>query len=791
MTNFVELLRALGGGDRYVRERAVEALEGHVESEPYDEKSTPVKAALMRALLRADHWWVRKAAAEALTGHVNNPEVQAAFVHLLRDGRDKYIRSRAADALKDHGNNPEVQEAFLQALRDGDSDNWCVRKEAAKALTGRVNEPEVQEALLHVLLNDADRYVREAAAEALKDHGNDPAVQAVLLHVLRNDGDIDIRQAAARALTGRVESDLCDEQSTPVKAVFVHLLRNDGDIDIRQAAAKALKDHVNDPAVQELLVEALLTDGPFVREIAAEALKDHVNEPAVKAAFVQALQNDDNNYSRWAAAKALAPHAARDPEINGVMVEAFKNDPDPEVRQVAAREADCSAADLTGVNFSDLPDLPQVDEKTTVIPPEWCQPKSGLVGFRNSLKRNKATSADIAETKARFEGVPPEELERFLGQLSTLQRFGLRMMLQQGQLPHTQRMNGRWDQPAVQFVDAAELLDIPKLFTDSAAVEQYLSDHHIGVAEGDHSNHRDYNGGKALPNTFRGAWIRDFNGNGRTMPKDLRGTWWNNATAIGADFQGSDLSDATLIGVDLSKANLSGVNLSGARLVNCNLADANLSGAIMDCTWIENCTITDSVMHGGVIQDVVVTASYINNLTLHGTDENPMMIKGLHLSDSVVLDYALMGNCHVQQIEVYSSAVVGQSNGHVPPEELDYCSLSYYADQPPLRGLSNLILPPNGMVVRQINCDRQVAQTGAIGSSLVLTVVDGNGQPIDDKPLLEHLAGVQIGYQPPKANRQPPLSSNPQLPPPRQHWPDVDAKHAAAPFQAFSQGATR
>jgi hypothetical protein len=49
-----------------------------------------------------------------------------------------------------------------------------------------------------------------------------------------------------------------------------------------------------------------------------------------------------------------------------------------------------------------------------------------------------------------------------------------------------------------------------------------------------------------------------------------------------------------------------------------------------------------------------------------------MMIAGLHLSDSVVLDYALMGNCHVQQIEVYSSAVVGQSNGHVPPEELDY-----------------------------------------------------------------------------------------------------------------------
>jgi hypothetical protein len=45
-------------------------------------------------------------------------------------------------------------------------------------------------------------------------------------------------------------------------------------------------------------------------------------------------------------------------------------------------------------------------------------------------------------------------------------------MLQQGQLPHTQRMNGRWDQPAVQFVDAAELLDIPKLLTDSAAVEK-------------------------------------------------------------------------------------------------------------------------------------------------------------------------------------------------------------------------------------------------------------------------------------------------------------------------------
>jgi hypothetical protein len=196
-------------------------------------------------------------------------------------------------------------------------------------------------------------------------------------------------------------------------------------------------------------------------------------------------------------------------------------------------------------------------------------------------------------------------------------------------------------------------------------------------------------------------------------------------------------------------------------------------------------------MHGGVIQDVIVTTSYINNLTLHGTDENPMMIKGLYLSDSVVLDYALMGNFHVQQIEVHGSAVVGQSNDHVPSVELDCCPLSYYADQPPLRGLSKLILPPNGMIVRQIGCDRQVQQMGAIGLSLVLTVVDGNGQSLGDVPVLEHLAGVQIGYQSPKANRRQPFTRNPQLPMPRQYWPDVVAEDDAARFKQLLQGAGR
>jgi hypothetical protein len=449
-----------------------------------------------------------------------------------------------------------------------------------------------------------------------------------------------------------------------------------------------------------------------------------------------------------------------------------------------------SPEDITKVNFSGLSHLPKANNRTTVIPDEWCNPKSGLMGILNAFDKNKATHEDVESTKARFYDVPAEELERFLSQLSIQQRFGLRMMLK-GQLPHSDRMNGDWDQPAIQFLPAAESLAIPQLLTDSAAVEKYLRDYHIGLATGDHSNHRDYNGGKALPNSLRGALIREFNGNGLKMPKDLRGSWWNNATAIGADFQGADLSGATLIGVDLSKAELSGCNLSGARLINCKIDGANLIGAIMDCTWIENCTITDSVMNGGVIQDVIVTTSYINNLTLHGTDENPMMIKGLYLSDSVVLDYALMGNCHVQQIEVHGSAVVGQSNDHVPSVELDCCQLSYYADQPPLRGLSKLILPPNGMIVRQIDCDRQVRQMGAIGSSLVLTVVDGNGQSLGDVPVLEHLARVQIGYQSPKANGRQPFTRNPQLPMARQYWPDVVAEDDAARFKQLLQGAGR
>ncbi|MFN9253919.1 MAG: HEAT repeat domain-containing protein, partial [Holosporaceae bacterium] len=428
-----------------VRIAAAEVLAPHVESGACNGESTPVKAAFLHALQNDEEWYVRTIVAKALKPHVESgacngesTPVKAAFVHLLQNDSDSSVSGAAAKALKDHVNDPAVKAAFLRALRDHTSplsrsnvaevlkdhvesapydeqstpvkaalmrallrdDHWCVRREAAMALKDHGNDPAVQELLVHALRNDNDWSVRLIAAKALIDHGNDPEAQELLVEALLRDDLWYVRQAAAMALKDHVESDLCDEQSTPVKAALMRALLRD--------------------------------DNSIVREAAAEALKDHGNDPAVQAAFVCILGNfSESPTFRLKAAEILAPYAARDPEINGVMVKAFKNDPAPKVRQVAAREADCSAADLTGVNFSGLPHLPQVDEKTTVIPPEWCKPKL-LMGIGNAFDRNKATSTDIAETKARFEGVPPEELERFLNQLSTLQRFGLRMMLQQG-----------------------------------------------------------------------------------------------------------------------------------------------------------------------------------------------------------------------------------------------------------------------------------------------------------------------------------------------------------------------
>ena len=78
------------------------------------------------------------------------------------------------------------------------------------------------------------------------------------------------------------------------------------------------------------------------------------------------------------------------------------------------------------------------------------------------------------------------------------------------------------------------------------------------------------------------------------------------AALPGADLSGADLSGADLSGADLSGADLSGADLSGAMLVNSDLSHADLTGAVLVSADLRGSMLDGATVSMAILFDALV-----------------------------------------------------------------------------------------------------------------------------------------------------------------------------------------
>jgi len=309
-----------------------EQIQSHIQTVHYESWSERYRA--MQELVPYAHQPnVQEALGYGLTHDRKGPEVGE--VTSSQRGNEIDVRREVAKALARYADQPLPQKALACVLQEVyaleirlEEVEWNLEDLRRRKLKARTTYEEVRVSVgLSVYGNmmehhDTFRSVSGIAFEALAPHADKPDVQTALAHVLIKDSLEAIRLKAAEALAPYAAQAVAQNGFNALAYALAYALKND--------------------SLEE------------IRRVAAEALAPHADKPDVQKALAYVLKKDSSEAIRLKAAEALAPHAAEDPQINKAMVEAFKSDPVLEVRQVAARAADCSGEDLTDVNFSGL-----------------------------------------------------------------------------------------------------------------------------------------------------------------------------------------------------------------------------------------------------------------------------------------------------------------------------------------------------------------------------------------------------------------------------------------------------
>jgi HEAT repeat protein len=239
------------------------------------------------------------------------------------------VRASGTDAV-------EAFEARRAMAEDGDR---AARAELAARL-GRGGLPEARalaalgdKAGVEVLLQDLDSPGNPLRTlQALGQSGSQAAAPAIAARL--NDPRSEVRGAAAEAL-GRIGG--------PEASATLRPLLTDPSMHVRVKAASALlrlNDASGEPVFKELL-DAAGESAPS-RLVAAEAMA--VRPDAAWEALVRGLLDDGPSDVRLAAARLLAP---RDPAAAGRTFSALQQDPNPAIREEAARVAVSLERDLT------------------------------------------------------------------------------------------------------------------------------------------------------------------------------------------------------------------------------------------------------------------------------------------------------------------------------------------------------------------------------------------------------------------------------------------------------------
>lgn len=297
------LLPRLEGAEPAEREEILSALP------PLPDRRSAERVA---ALLADPADEVRALAAEALAGAAEGAGVRELLAALLADPAR---REGAARAL---GRLPGGACDLLAGLLD--DDGAAVRRAAAEGIA-RCPGPGAAARVERALRGETDPAVRPALVAALGATGGADAVEP--LARLAREGDPAARFAAVRAL-GR----------TGAPGALPPLLEAlaGGDPALEVAALSALGE-LGDPRGASPVEARLEEDDREVRRAAAAALR-RLAPPAAAGRLVRALDDGDWRI-RLAAARTLG--RLGDPEALPALRRARDGDPDPLVRQAAAR----------------------------------------------------------------------------------------------------------------------------------------------------------------------------------------------------------------------------------------------------------------------------------------------------------------------------------------------------------------------------------------------------------------------------------------------------------------------
>lgn len=193
-----------------------------------------------------------------------------------------------------------------------------------------VDNAALKQVTLDLASRSEDTRVRERAISNLREYGEDPQVEATLWRMLASDESRDVQ--------GRIVDTL---SRFPMNETRASKLRSEAldpyaPIEKRVASMRILqsgRQDISDIALP--LAQAATQAADSQTQLQYIRAFDDVNHPEFMVPLVNAVQNEDPGI-RLRAADALVDYR-NDPIIKEWLVHLAKNDPDPEVRQEAAR----------------------------------------------------------------------------------------------------------------------------------------------------------------------------------------------------------------------------------------------------------------------------------------------------------------------------------------------------------------------------------------------------------------------------------------------------------------------
>lgn len=278
----------------------------------------------------------------------------------------------------------------------------------------------------------------------------------------------------------------------------------------------------------------------------------------------------------------------------------------------------------------------------------------------------------------------------------------------------------------------------------------------LPLIKGEHHN-ADFTDQTRYP--LRGGFIEGASlVNANMTHQQLQGAVIGNSDLSGIDLHGADLTDALLVNVNLAGADLRGTILRGTRFVNCNLNGVLLDQVTMIETQMQQCTLANVTIREGVIEDLFVCQSDLHNISFSGDPEGKgLIIGGIGLVDSIMINAQFSGNTSVGEIELSGSLAVGSGPGIIDPTKLFISPESEWRDQMiqivPDSELGDISYELSAEPIEQHPSSRErrlgkkIAKGSFVTSFLLQERVSRNGTLMASVPLLEHLATQKIGFQ--------------------------------------------